>query len=85
MDFLINYIKSKQEEHAFNQNLLASLLTMWLTFNKYYSLTDQTPTYAAALLLNPTLQKQYLDNHWRPLELRNKGIINRAIEAARKL
>ena len=85
MDFLIDHIKSKQEEHAFDQNLSASLLTMWLAFDKYYSLTDQTPAYAAALLLNPTLRKQYLDNHWRPLELRNKGTIDRAIEAARKL
>jgi len=75
MDFLIDHIKSKQEEHAFDSNLLASLLTMWFTFNKYYNLTDQIPAYAAALLLNPTLRKQYLDNHRKPLELRNKGII----------
>jgi len=55
MDFLIDYVKSKQEEHAFDQNLLASLLTMWIAFDKYYNLTNQTPAYAAALLLNPTL------------------------------
>ena len=52
MDFFINYIKSKQEEHMFDPNLLASLLTMWFAFNKYYNLTDQTSMYAAALLLN---------------------------------
>ena len=76
MDFLIKHIKSKQEEYAFNQNLSASLLTMWFAFNKYYNLTDQNPAYTAALLLNPTLQKQYLDDHWKPLELCNPGTIN---------
>ena len=85
MDFLIDHIKSKQEEHAFDPNLSASLLTMWFAFDKYYNLTDQTPAYAAALLLNPTLRKEYLDDHWKPLELRNKGTIERAIASARRL
>ena len=58
---------------------------MWFAFNKYYNLTDQNPAYTAALLLNPTLQKQYLDDHWKPLELCNPGTINWAIEAARRL
>ncbi|OCK88408.1 uncharacterized protein K441DRAFT_589095, partial [Cenococcum geophilum 1.58] len=55
IDFLIKYVKSKQEEHAANTNLLASLLTMWFAFNKYYKLTNKTSTYASTLLLNPTL------------------------------
>ena len=62
-----------------------SLLTIQIAFNKYYNLIDQTPTYAAALLLNLTLQKQYLDNHQRPLELRNKGTIKQAVESAQRL
>ena len=55
MDFLIKYVKSKQEEHAANINLSASLLTIWFAFNKYYKLTNKTPAYASTLLLNPTL------------------------------
>ena len=52
INFLIKHIKSQQEEHAADTNLSASLLTMWFTFNKYYKLTDKTPAYASALLLN---------------------------------
>ena len=81
MDFLINHIKNKQEEHATNQNLLASLLTMWFAFNKYYQLTDKTPAYAAALLLNPTYRRKYFDDNWQYLEQRSEGTIEQAIDA----
>ena len=81
MDFLINHIKNKQEEHATNQNLLASLLTMWFAFNKYYQLTDKTPSYAAALLLNPTYRRKYFDDNWQYLEQRSEGTIEQAIDA----
>ena len=55
MDFLIEHVKSKQEEHAANTNLSASLLTMWFAFNKYYKLTNKTPAYAAAFLLSKAI------------------------------
>ena len=55
MDFLIKYVKEMQQEHASNAYLSASLLTMWFAFNKHYTLTNKTPVYAAALLLNPIL------------------------------
>jgi len=85
MDFLINHVKNKQEEHAADQNLSASLLTMWFAFNKYYQLTDKTPAYAAALLLNLTCRRQYFDDYWQYLERRLEGTIEQAIDAARKL
>ena len=44
-----------QQEHVSNAYLSASLLTMWFAFNKYYTLTNKTLVYTAALLLNLTL------------------------------
>ena len=85
MDFLINHVKNKQEEHAADQNLSASLSTMWFAFDKYYQLTDKTPAYAAALLLNPTCRRKYFDDNWQYLEQRSEGTVERAIDAARKL
>ena len=55
IDFLIKYVKSKQEEYPADTNLSALLLTIQFAFNKYYKLTNKTPTYASALLLNLTL------------------------------
>jgi hypothetical protein len=85
MDFLIQHVKSKQEEHATDQNLSASLLTMWFAFDKYYKLTDKTLAYTAAILLNPILQENYLNNHWQTLEEHNLGKIGWAVDTARKL
>ena len=55
IDFLIKYVKSKQEEYTADTNLLALLLTIQFAFNKYYKLTNKTPAYASTLLLNLTL------------------------------
>ncbi|PVH98899.1 hypothetical protein DM02DRAFT_680699, partial [Periconia macrospinosa] len=37
----------------------------WYAFDKYYSLTDQVPAYAAALLLPPSRRKRYIDTNWK--------------------
>lgn len=85
MDYLIGHIKKKQDEHKGDSNLSASLLTMWFAFDKYYKLTDRTPAYAAALLLNPTFRRGYLDEEWEAVEQVYPGTIDRAVNAARKL
>ena len=74
-----------QKEHISNTHLSASILTMWFAFNKYYALTDKTPVYTAALLLNPTLQKAYLNKSWKTIDKRHLGTIKRSIKAAQKL
>ena len=32
--------------------------------NKYYTLTDDTPAYAAAVLLDPTKRQAYIEKNW---------------------
>ena len=85
MDFLIKYVKEMQQEYASDAHLLASLLTIWFAFNKYYTLTNKTLVYAAALLLNPMLQQAYLNKSWKTINKRHPGTIKRAIKAAQKL
>jgi len=85
MDFLIKHVKEMQQEYVSNAYLSASLLTMWFAFNKYYTLTNKTPVYVVALLLNPTLRWAYLNKSWKTIDKHHPGIIKRAIEAARKL
>lgn len=87
MDFLISHIKGKQEDYAGRPEVSASLLSMWFAFDKYYSLTDKTPAYAAALLLNPCLRKSHLHQAWRYLEEKEgwAGVVDRAVETVRRL
>lgn len=36
----------------------------WFVLNKYYALTDNTPVYAAALLLDPSKRLKYIQHNW---------------------
>jgi hypothetical protein len=36
----------------------------WFILNKYYHKSDETPAYAAALLLNPSCRAKYLNKNW---------------------
>lgn len=85
MDYLIGHIKAKQSEHTADTNLSASLFSMWFAFDKYYKLTDRTPAYAGALLLNPTFRRRYLEDEWKAVEEVYPGTMDRAIDAVRRL
>ena len=39
-----------------------AIMRAWYAFDKYYSLTDEVPVYAAALLLHPSGRKRYIDD-----------------------
>ena len=51
----------------------------WFVLNKYYALTDNTPVYAAALLLDPSKRLKYIQHNW------DIGWINSAVENTRVL
>ena len=36
----------------------------WFVLNKYYTLSGDTPVYAAALLLNPSKRSKYIECNW---------------------
>ena len=36
----------------------------WAKLNKYYTTTDETPAYVAALVLNPRWKWGYIEKHW---------------------
>lgn len=49
----------------------------WFVLNKYYALTDETPVYAAALLLDPSKRLKYIQRNWKA------SWIDRVVEHAR--
>lgn len=36
----------------------------WYILNKYYTMTEDVPVYAAALLLDPSKRIRYIERHW---------------------
>jgi len=61
--------------------MMSRLLTCWYKLDKYYTLTDQSPICAAAVLLHPVLRKAYLDENWKG----KTRWIKAAVDAARLL
>jgi hypothetical protein len=52
-----------QAKHVANPHLLSAIHTLWYTFDKYYSLTDNVTAYA--LLLAPHRRKAYMARNWK--------------------
>lgn len=51
----------------------------WFVLNKYYSGADEVPAYGAAILLDPSSRRAYLDTFWKP------AWVDCAIKAAGKI
>jgi hypothetical protein len=65
MDWLAQHLKEQKVLHKANTSFLASIVTAWYAFDKYYQLIDSTGAYSAAILLHPNYRKSYLQSAWR--------------------
>ncbi len=61
MDILVKHLEKQKNKHANNTEFQNAILMAWYAFDKYYSLTDQVPAYAVALLLHPLRRKRYIN------------------------
>jgi hypothetical protein len=59
--------------------MLHSIEMGWFVLNKYYTMSEEAPVYAAALLLDPRCRKAYLDKNWK------SAWINPAIAGVRQV
>lgn len=81
MDFLITHLDAAKVLYQDNPTMMSRVMTCWYKFDEYYTLTDETPVYATALLLHPALRKAYLNDNWRG----KPRWIKQAVDAARLL
>lgn len=65
MDILVNHLEKQKNKHANDTRFQNAVLMAWYAFDKYYSLTDQVPAYAVALLLHPSRRMRYIDMNWK--------------------
>jgi hypothetical protein len=83
MDFLHLHFTSQSALYKDRKDLAMEnrLITSWFKFGEYYKMTEESPAYAAAILLHPSLRKACLQtsDSWK------KADINRAIREVRKL
>jgi hAT family C-terminal dimerisation region len=64
---LIHYERNKahySQPQNYDPRMLRAIEMGWFVLNKYYTITEEAPVYAAALLLNPSCRVVYLKKNW---------------------
>lgn len=64
MDFLLEQFETAKEKYANDLFMSPCCNSGWAKLDKYYSLTDRSPVYIAALVLSPQWKWDYIDNNW---------------------
>jgi hypothetical protein len=65
MDIIVQYFEAALSEYASDKEFSSRIRKGWETFDKYYSKTDDSPLYAAALILHPNRRTRYIEANWR--------------------
>jgi hypothetical protein len=65
MDFILAHFEKAKTTYADDDKLKQMVNSGWKKMEKYYSKSDDTPVYAAAIILNPMRKWQYIDRFWR--------------------
>ena len=59
IDYILSLFKQGKEKFRGDKLLLTAINAGWEKLNKYYYMTKQSPAYAAAVVLNPTIKWQW--------------------------
>ena len=67
VDYLLSELEELKEQHLFKENthLKACINLGWKKLNKYYTLSDNTPAYRAAIILHPYWKMSWMKQQWR--------------------
>ena len=66
MDFILGRFESGKNEYAAHPVMGSMFNSGWAKMEKYYRMTDDTPVYVAALILNPRYKWAYIRKNWDP-------------------
>lgn len=64
MDFLLEQFETAKETYVDGLFISRCYNSSWAKLDKYYSLTDRSPVYIAALVLSPQRKWDYIANNW---------------------
>jgi hypothetical protein len=64
MDELLEKLEQGKIDHAADAQFSASIETSWNVMEKYYKLTDESPAYSAAVVMDPRWKWAYFETYW---------------------
>jgi hypothetical protein len=64
MDFILEQYEQFKTRHIGHVALSSMFNSGWAKMNKYYSKTNESSAYIAAIVLNPNFKWSYINNNW---------------------
>ena len=65
LETLLSHVESMKVEYASHKQLAISLNEAWSKLRQYYGKMDESPAYAAALMLHPRHKLHYFTKRWK--------------------
>jgi hypothetical protein len=65
LETLLSHVELMKVEYTLHKQLTASLNEAWLKLRQYYERMDESPAYAAALMLHPRHKLHYFTKRWK--------------------
>ena len=66
MDYILYRFEAMKEEYKDDPIIASMVNSGWAKMEKYYNLTDESPAYIIALVMNPSMKWAYVQQQWRP-------------------
>ena len=64
MEFLLEKLEAAKVEFAEDPYMSPSINASWSKLDKYYSLTERSPAYIAAMVLTPSQKWTWIEDNW---------------------
>jgi hypothetical protein len=66
MDLLLKRLEDAKEKYTSTKSALATCVNLaWKKLDEYYTLTDKSPVYMVAVVLDPRMKMAYFQRKWR--------------------
>ncbi len=65
MDYVLDRFETMKEEYKDDPIIASMVNSGWSKMEKYYNLTDESPAYIIALVLNPSMKWAYVQQQWK--------------------
>jgi hypothetical protein len=65
LDVIRHHLDTSSKRFSNYPAILTAITNCWYAFDKYYDKVDETPAYAAAILLHPSRRLAYLEKAWK--------------------
>ena len=65
LEWLMGKMEALKDQKGINNKIGLSANNAWNKLTKYYNLTDLSPYYIAAIVLNPVYKWKYFETHWQ--------------------